>query len=132
MILLAGLGILLTGRDAIVAGVADLSARVGLQEPLGAGLEISEVTSFREETAAGDVLVVEGMVTNGGDEARPLPSIRIALFDTNDIELQHAIVVPEQELLLPASRFAFSARLEQPALTARRIKVTFAARRQPG
>lgn len=132
MVLIAGLGVVLTGRDVIVAGLSEVSAWVGLREPLGAGLDISEVTSFREDTAGGDVLVVEGTVTNDTDEPRPLPNVRVALFDTNDTELQYVIVVPDQEVLVPDERFAFTARLEQPALTARRIKVSFAARREPG
>ncbi len=127
-----GVGIMLLGRDGMMAGVSDLSAWVGLREPPGVGLDISDVTSFREETPDGDVLVVEGRITNIGDEARPLPNIRVALFDTADTELQHVIVRPDQEVLVPDGRFAFSARLEKPALTARRIKVSFARRREHG
>ena len=104
---------------------------VGLQEPPGAGLDIGGVTSFRQETAVGDVLVVEGTVTNVTDSSRPLPLVRVSLFDTDDAELQHVLVVPDQQVLVPGERIAFSARLEQPAPTARRIKVTFAVRRAP-
>jgi predicted Zn finger-like uncharacterized protein len=130
-ILAGGLGILLMGRDVIMAGVSSISAIIGLQDPAGAGLDIGAVTSFREETADGDVLIVEGTVTNVSDDARPLPMVRIALFDTDDAELQHVMVVPDQQVLVPGERIAFSARLEQPAPTARRIKVSFAARPEP-
>jgi hypothetical protein len=130
-ILVAGLAISFMGRDVIMAAVSDLAAMVGLQEPLGAGLDIGSVTSFREEPADGDVLVVEGTVTNVSDQARPLPLVRVALFDTDDAELQHVLVVPDQEVLVPGERIAFSARMEQPAPTARRIKVSFAPRPEP-
>lgn len=130
-ILVAGIGVLVIGRDAIEAAVSSLSAMVGLEAPPGAELHISAVTSFREETAGGDVLVVEGTVTNPTENARPLPAIRVALLDTEDAELQHVMVVPDQQVLVPGERFAFSARLEQPAPTARRIKVSFSARHGP-
>ena len=130
-VLVVGLGILLIGRDVIVAAISELPALVGLQEPLGAGLDIGAVTSFREETGDGDVLIVEGTVTNVTDDVRPLPVVRVALFDNDDAELQHVMVVPDQQVLAPGERIAFSARLEQPAPTARRIKVGFAARPEP-
>jgi hypothetical protein len=126
-----GLGILVLERDAVVAAVSRLTALVGLEEPPGAGLEIGAVTSLREEAADGDVLVVQGTVTNLTDEARPLPAVRVSLFNTDDTELQHVMVVPDQEVLAASESVAFSARLEQPAPTARRIKVTFAARSAP-
>lgn len=130
-VLVAGLGILMTGREVIEAGVSSLSAMVGFEEPPGADLDISAVTSFREETADGDVLVVEGTVINATDDARPLPAVRVTLLDTEDAELQHVIVVPDQQVLVPGERLAFSARLDQPAPRARRIKVSFTARREP-
>jgi hypothetical protein len=127
-LMIAGLGILVLERDAVMAAASRLTALIGLEEPPGAGLEIGAVTSLREEAADGDVLVVQGTVSNPTDEARPLPGIRVSLFDTDDTELQHVTVVPDQEMLAAGESIAFSARLEQPAPTAKRIKVTFAAR----
>ena len=122
------LAILALERDAVMAAASRLTALIGLEEPPGAGLEIDAVTSLRQEAADGDVLVVQGTVTNLTDEARPLPAVRVSLFDTDDKELQHVMIVPDQEALAAGESIAFSARLEQPAPTARRIKVTFAAR----
>lgn len=130
-ILVAGLSILVIGREVIESAVSSLSVMVGLEAAPGAGLDISAVTSFREETADGEVLVVEGTVTNATADARPLPAIRVTLFNTEDAELQHVMVVPDQQVLVPGARIAFSARLEQPAPTARRIKVSFTAQREP-
>ena len=123
-----GLGIVVLERDAVVAAASRLTVLVGLKELPGAGLEIGAVTSLREEAADGDVLVVQGTVTNLTDETRSLPAVRVSLFDTDDTELQHVTVAPDQEVLAPGESVAFSARLGQPAPTARRIKVTFAAR----
>ena len=75
-VLVVGLGILVVGRDVIMAAASSLSAMVGLQEPPGAGLDIGGVTSFRQETADGDVLVVEGTVTYVTDYSQPLPLVR--------------------------------------------------------
>jgi hypothetical protein len=126
--MIAGLGILVLERDAVMAAASRLTTLIGLAEPLGAGLEIGAEPSVREETAEGDVLVVQGTVTNLTDQPRPLPGIRVSLFDTDDTELQHVMVVPDREMLAAGESIAFSARLEQPAPTARRIKVTFADR----
>jgi hypothetical protein len=126
--MIAGLGILVLERDAVMAAASRLTTLIGLAEPLGAGLEIGAEPSVREETAEGDVLVVQGTVTNLTDQPRPLPGIRVSLFDNDDTELQHVMVVPDRDMLAAGESIAFSARLEQPAPTARRIKVTFAAR----
>ena len=130
-ILVAGVFTLVIGRDGIEAAISGLATMFGLEAPPGAELHISAVTSFRDETAGGDVLVVEGTVTNPTQDPRPLPAVRVALFDTEDAELQHVMVVPDQQVLVPGARFAFSARLEQPAPAARRIKVSFSARHEP-
>lgn len=128
VLLIIGLGILVWERDAVMAAASRLTALVGLEGPPGADLEIGAVTSVREETADGDMLVVRGTVSNLTDEARPLPVVRVSLLDTNDTELQHVMVTPDREVLAASESLSFSARLEQPAPTARRIKVTFAAR----
>lgn len=129
-VLALGLAMLVVGREAIISAASSLLVIVGFQEPLGAGLEIDAVTSFREETTEGDVLVVEGTITNESDDERAVPLVRVALFDGNDTELQHVIISPNENVLAPAARIAFSARLAQPAPTARRIKVTFAKQRE--
>jgi hypothetical protein len=127
-LVIIGLGIVVLEREAVIAAASRLTNLVGLEEPPGAGLDIGAVTSFREEALGGDVLVVQGTVTNLTDEVRSLPAIRVSLFNTDDTELQHVMVVPDQEVIASGESIAFSARLEQPAPTARRIKVTFAAR----
>jgi hypothetical protein len=128
VLLIAGVGILVLEWDAVTAAGSRLATLISLKEPLGAGLDIGAVTSVREEAADGETLVVQGTVTNLTDQPRPLPGIRVSLFDTDDTELQHVVVVPDREMLAAGETIAFSARLAQPAPTARRIKVTFAAR----
>jgi Protein of unknown function (DUF3426) len=131
VLLIMGLGILVWERQAIMAAASRLTALVGLEEPPGADLEIGAVTSVREETADGDVLVVRGTVSNLTDEAHPLPVVRVSLLDTNDTELQHVMVAPDRAVLAAGESLSFSARLDKPVPTARRIKVTFSDRSAP-
>ncbi len=125
-------GLLALARDAVVSIVpaaAPVYAMLGFPaEAVGAGLNIVDVTSSREQTDDGEVLVVAGSVTNVDHDMRPVPLIRVALFDADDDELQAIMVPPDRDTLAPGQRFDFTARLGNPAATARRIKVTFAAR----
>jgi hypothetical protein len=123
---------LIIARESMIAAVP-ASARaynwLGLSaETLGAGLSIVDVASSRERTEAGEALVVSGAVTNVATEPRPMPMIRIALLDPDEEELQSTVVEPERPELAPGERLEFSARVDKPAATARRIKVTFLAR----
>ena len=129
LVALAGL---ILAREPIVAavpGAAKLYAMVGLAgEELGAGLDIRDVISAREPAGDGEALVIEGVIANTADAPRDLPLIRVALFDADNEEIQFVTVSPDQPALPPGETVGFTARLDNPAATARRIKVTFAPR----
>jgi hypothetical protein len=123
---------LILARDPIVAavpGTEKIYGMVGLGgEELGAGLDIRDVSSAREPAGESDTLVIEGVIANTSNGPRDVPMVRVALFDADNEELQFITVSPERLALPPGETIDFMARLENPAATARRIKVTFAHR----
>lgn len=124
--------VLILARDPIVAvvpGATKIYGMVGLSgEELGAGLDIRDVSSAREPTGDSETLVIEGVIANTSNGPRNVPLVRVALFDADNEELQFVMVSPDQIALPPGETIDFMARLENPAATARRIKVTFAPR----
>jgi hypothetical protein len=123
---------LILARDPIVAavpGAAKIYGMVGLAgEELGAGLDIRDVHSTREPTGESETLVIEGVIANTSNGSKDVPLVRVALFDADDEELQFVTVSTDRLALPPGETVDFMARLENPAATARRIKVTFAPR----
>jgi predicted Zn finger-like uncharacterized protein len=95
------------GRDEIVAlwpQAAQYYDLVGLKtQPLGAGLDIANVTSTRNA----DGLIVEGDITNKLGVPRTVPRLRVVLRDANRHELIFKIVDPPRERLLPGETSHF-------------------------
>jgi predicted Zn finger-like uncharacterized protein len=92
---------LIVARWPIVAQYYDL---VGLKtEPLGAGLDIGNVTSTRNP----DGLIVEGDVTNKTGVPHNVPHLRVALRDGSQKELVFKIIDPPRERLLPGETSHF-------------------------
>jgi hypothetical protein len=119
-------------REPIVAavpGAAKIYAMVGLAgEELGSGLDIRDVSSTREPTGESETLVIEGVIANTSNGSKDVPLVRVALFDADNEELQFVTAAPDRRALPPGETVDFTVRLENPAVTARRIKVTFAPR----
>lgn len=109
-----------------IPGMAALYHLVGLAPaPPGADLDIAEVTSSREWEGGEDLLIVTGTVTNTAEEPRAIPPLRVTLFDAADRQVQETIVEPEKAVLAPSEQVHFSARIANPASTARRMIVSF-------
>ena len=115
------------GRDRIVARWPEagrLYDAVGLKgEPLGAGLDIANVTSTRNT----DGLIVEGDITNRTNVPRAVPHLRVGLRDGAQHELVFKIVDPPRDRLLPGETSHFVVGfLPAPDATSG-VVVTFAA-----
>lgn len=93
---------------------------------LGAGLEIRNVLSERETENNSDVLIVRGTITNIDDKQRPIPLIRVVLYDSGSNALQDMVMPPLKSDLDAGEDIGFRARLVDPSPLARRIEVTFA------
>jgi predicted Zn finger-like uncharacterized protein len=127
--LLGVAAIAVLARQSIVEVFPDAAAwysQVGFVDVApGAGLDIRDVSSSRDDTAAGEVLVVAGAVINTAEGQRTVPPIRVGLYDGDDHELQVVVVPPVKAALGPGEQMSFTARLEKPSPEARRVKVTF-------
>ncbi len=99
---------------------------IGLSgEELGEGLEIRGVKSAREKDQGVEVLVIRGIIVNGTEEPKSVPSVRVSLYDAEDNEIQFVVVAPSRKDVAPGKRSNFVARLKQPSALARRVEVTF-------
>jgi predicted Zn finger-like uncharacterized protein len=114
-------------RNRIVAMLPQASQfydLVGLQTgPLGAGLDIANVTSTRNA----DGLIVEGDITNKVGVIRGVPRLRVALRDASQHELVFKIVDPPREKLLPGETSHFVVGFLPAPDAAAGVLVTFSA-----
>ncbi len=104
---------------------AGLYATIGLGESLGAGLDIRDVRSVRSTEGGVDVLVVREIINNVSGGARSVPLIRVVLMDSVDEEVMTMVIPPSKSELPSGENVGFSARIEDPPGTARRLEVMF-------
>jgi predicted Zn finger-like uncharacterized protein len=129
VILLVGAAVVgaILGHDKIVAmwpPAEQFYELVGLKiEPLGAGLDIANVSSTRNA----DGLVVEGDITNRSGVPRTVPHLRVALRDGSQYELIFKIVDPPRDRLLPGETSHFVVGFLPAPDAAIGVVVTFAA-----
>ena len=125
VILAVAVAVGVLARDRIVGlwhPAASFYRAVGLKlEPLGAGLEIAKVAPSRN----GDVLVVEGEVTNTTDSDRAVPRLRVILRDTAGKELASKIIDPPTPNLARGATAHFKTQFDRPSDAATRVDVTF-------
>ena len=95
-------------------------------EALGKGLEIRKVKSERQSENGVEILVVRGVIQNISEEKRPVPLIRVALYDSDGQEVQGVSAPPRKNELPPKGNLRFTVRLKNSPATARRLEVTFA------
>jgi predicted Zn finger-like uncharacterized protein len=127
---IAVIGVLLLARDGIVRifpGAAGVYAALGLggEPAVGASLEFRNVTSRREWSGADEVLIVQGVIANLDTTVVPVPTVRVALYDGQNAEVQAAIVTQALGAVEPGKTVEFEARLPNPAANAQSIRVSF-------
>ena len=86
---------------------------------------------MRETDGSIEVLVVRGIVTNVSGDVRPVPLIRVTLFDGDGNEVQHIDTAPMKNQLKAGDEIGFKLRLKEPSALARRLEVTFAKPEAP-
>ena len=131
LLVIAGLlGGLYFARDGVMKivpatrAVYDLIGLAG--ERLGVGLEIRNIDFERETENNIDVLVVRGSIVNTDKQLRPIPYIRVVLYDSGANALQDMVMPPLESELMPGKDVGFRARFVDPSPLARRVEVTFA------
>ena len=92
---------------------------------MGEGLEFRDVSSSREWSGAEEVLVIQGVVANVLKDPATLLPVRVALYDSDDHEVQAVTVPSDQNRIKPGESVRFEARIANPSLSAQRIRVSF-------
>lgn len=117
VIILALCGALFFGRSFIMDMIGD--------SQIGEGLDIQNVKSLRKDESGVDVLTVNGEVANISKKVRPVPMIKVVLYDVNDKEIAKTIIAPLKSSLKAGAKIRFRAKLSKPSAQARRMEVTF-------
>ncbi len=130
VVLLVGAGAgLYFGRTVVMRMVPitkEVYSLLGLGgESLGAGLDIRSVASERVNEGGTEVLAVRGVIANISSIERPVPHLRVALFDANNRVVQSSDAAPTKTRLAPGGEIGFRVPLRDPSPLARRLEVTF-------
>ncbi len=133
LILLIALGALGAGlyytRNMVVnlwEGASEVYAWVGIDaEPVGAGLQLSNVRSDWLTDGGERRLVVSGEIANVSDKVRPVPMVRIEFRDADGEVVQTYVYPPDATELEPGGQLSFKAHVGEVVLMARRVDVQF-------
>ncbi|MGC2857386.1 DUF3426 domain-containing protein [Novispirillum sp. DQ9] len=114
-------------RERLVEAVPQLEGvfdSVGVPAaPLGYGLMFREVTSDLVDRGNGQMLVVRGFIANDSDRERPVPFIRLALYDRTDALLDQITAEPPQPMLEPGATVGFRIQADNPSAATQRFTV---------
>ncbi len=100
-------------------GIAGFYDSVGMEaEQPGGGLSISETGKRLVRVGGVETLIVRGFVSNISDVAKPVPGLRLELFDQRDDVIQDAEATTATSLLDPGSTVEFELRMQLPQLDA--------------
>ena len=91
---------------------------------LGAGIELRNVTSARQEEDGAPVLVIQGEVANVSTSVRPVPKMRASLREQGR-EIQSWTFQAAQSRLLPGEAASFVTRFKNPSPQATDLTITF-------
>ena len=97
---------------------------VGISVKLS-GLDFEDPTTRNVLVDGRPVLVVNGLIINGSDQARDVPLIRLSLHDNAGEELVHWMVEPPQSSLEARQRMEYVAQYPNPPLDAVTLKFRF-------
>jgi len=98
---------------------------IGLTDPLGAGLDIQDVQSQREQEGDVDVLRVTGNIVNISEKLRLVPVIRISLFNEENEEIQFINITPDIAEIPVGDKISFQGSIAEPSDNAKKMEVTF-------
>lgn len=130
---LAALLVVLRGPIlAVLPASAGFYASFGLlPDPLGAGLEIRDVSTTRTREGSAEVLTVSGVVASVIDAPADVPYLRVSLYDAGDRQLQAVDLPGPRASLQPAEAVGFDVRISDLQPETRRIRVGFIAPPDP-
>ncbi|MFO1119981.1 MAG: hypothetical protein U1E38_07790 [Rhodospirillales bacterium] len=113
---------------AVMPASAGFYASFGLlPDPLGAGLEIRDVSTNRAREGSAEVLTVRGVIANVIDARADVPFLRVSLYDAGDRQLQAVDLPGPRDSLKPAEAVGFDVRISDLQPGTRRVRVGFTA-----
>ncbi len=106
----------------------DYLTQVGLRhEKPGAGLDLRNAgTPERVVVNDVEVLVVRGIVANVSDRVRPVPALKLTLYDKDRKVVQEKIDQPPASTLEVGGTSSFTIQLQRPDASATEVEVVFA------
>ena len=110
----------------LVPQTKPLYEMIGLNDPLGTGLDIQDVRSQREQDGIIEVLAVTGNIVNISEKLRVVPLIRISLFNAEHEEVQFINLAPDMAEIPAGEKMNFKGSIMSPASKAKKMEVTFA------
>jgi len=112
----------------MVPATTGLYKMIGLgAEKVGAGLQMKNIRSSRENENGLEILVVRGSVANISKVERTVPLIQVDLNDADGHSIQTAVAAPIRNKLAAGEEASFKARLVEPSPLARQVVTTFKA-----
>ena len=99
---------------------------VGLDEKIGAGLNLSKPKIDYGTDKDKPILVVQGVITNVSEDPRPVPMLKVILRDPDKKDLQTKIAPPLRNELPAGERMRYKITVVEPSPRARSISVIFA------
>ena len=110
------------GREALIdtlPGFAKFYDSIGMSsESMGSGLSIIETGKRLMRVGGVETLVVRGFVSNISDSQRPVPGLRLELFNQADEVIQDSVASTAMEKLSPGGTVEFELRMVLPQLDA--------------
>lgn len=91
--------------------------------PLGHGLMFRDVTSDLVDRGNGQMLVLRGFIANESDRERPVPFLRLALFDRTGAMLEQIVAEPPQVMLDAGETVGFRIQADNPSAATQRFTV---------
>lgn len=88
------------------------------------GLHFRDVRKTREWHDGEEVLIVTGLLFNGGTTAVTPPAVRVVLLDGDEVELQSMAVAIPSARITPGQSVPFETRIVSPALAAEHIRLS--------
>lgn len=108
----------------MVPALEDLYSLAGIDAtPLGHGLIFRDVTSDLIDRGNGQMLVVRGFVENESDRDRPVPYIRLALYDRTGALLDQVVAQPPQGEMAGGETAGFRVQADNPSAATHRFTV---------
>lgn len=99
---------------ALVPGSEPLYELLGLQETLGEGLDLRDVTSVRQAIGGARTLVIRGVIVNTTDRPRQVPRLQASLTDGAGAELASWIFLSDSADLPPGGITTFETQATNP------------------